>query len=328
MKIGIDNYGLLPLGFSPIETLQWASRHGAEGVAFSGLPDRQGKHLDKALLLDLKSFVDDHDMYIEWGGGQHFPLDMESWQRKEILSHNRIMAEESAYLNAKIVRSCSGGLMRWQADSPDTSFFINEMAVELKELKHVVNDLGVTWAIETHFELTSFELLEVFDRAGLSPDDGIGICLDTMNLLTMLEDTLEGSKRLLPWIVSTHIKDGGLLKSENGLKSFPAPVGKGFIPLPDIISALYSANPELDLSIEDHNGSFDLPINNAGFKAGFPDLTDKELQKLLAMAESAETYRSDIEMNYCNRSLWPSVCEERMAGDILKLKEIVANLEL
>ncbi len=328
MRTGIDNYGLLPLGLSPLETMEWALKHGAEGVAFSGIPGRSAKFLDKGLLNDLKSFAAENSMYLEWGGGQHFPFDMENWQRKEIFNQNRIIAEEAAFLDAKIVRSCSGGLMRWKKDSPDTSVFISEMAAELKQLQPMLNDVGVKWAIETHFELTSFELLKVFEMAGLTPGDSIGICLDTMNLLTMLEDPLEGSKRLLPWLISTHIKDGGLLKSPQGFISFPAPIGKGFIPLPDIISLLYYADQDIDLSIEDHNGSFDLPVSDPLFREGFPDLTKMEFQKLSILVEMAEPDRAIIEAEYLNRKLWPDVCEERMARDIVKLKEIIANLEI
>ena len=43
------------------------------------------------------------------------------------------------------------------------------------------------------------------------PGGWLGICLDTMNLLTMIEDPVMATRRLLPWVVSTHIKDGGVL---------------------------------------------------------------------------------------------------------------------
>ncbi len=328
MKVGIDNYGLLPLGLSPHETMEWALKNGAAGVAFSGIPGRPNRHYDKGLLRDVKDFAKDNDMYLEWGGGQHFPLDMQNWGAKEILSQNQLMAEEAAFLRVQIVRSCSGGLMRWQNNSPDTSLFINQMADELRKLHPIIKDLGVIWAVETHFELTSFELLKVFELLGIGPGEGIGICLDTMNLLTMLENPVDAVKRLLPWIVSTHIKDGGLLSSSNGLISFPAAIDQGYIHLPDIIKELYHTFPELNLSIEDHNGSFDLPINDQVFRNKFPNLNDRELSKLFTLAQEAESERSVIERNFMDRNLWRDVCESRMTENIRRLKEIVVNLNI
>jgi len=48
MKVGIDNYGLSPLGMHPLEVLAWARENGAEGVQFSGLSaeERERKLID------------------------------------------------------------------------------------------------------------------------------------------------------------------------------------------------------------------------------------------------------------------------------------------
>ena len=47
-------------------------------------------------------------------------------------------------------------------------------------------DHGVTLAIETHFEFTSFELVRLMERCDAEPGDYLGVCLDTMNLLTAI----------------------------------------------------------------------------------------------------------------------------------------------
>ncbi len=327
MKVGIDNYGLLPLGLCPMEILEWAVRKGAEGVAFSGIGNRPQSKYPKQILLELKNYALDNQLFMEWGGGQHLPWDIEKVRAKEIFSFNKIVAEEAAELGIHIVRSCSGGLMRWHDQGPKTPEYLDGMQIELEKLKTLVSDLGIVWAVETHFEFTSFELIRVFEKAGIYPGEGIGICLDTMNLLTMLEDPVEATKRLLPWIVSTHIKDGGILTSPNGLRSFPAPINSGWINLKEIIRLISERDNAIHLNVEDHNGFFELPLLNDLFLKEFPDLQDNELESLVRMGEIVEPYRKKIEIEYFDRDLWPSVCEQRMKQNIVELISIRNSIE-
>ncbi len=323
MNIGIDNYGLLPLGLSPMETLNWAHKNGAAGVAFSGLPNRPNHQLDLGLLMELKTHAAAQGLYLEWGGGQHFPLDMTLWNPKDIRQLNRVVADEAAILGTDIVRSCSGGLMRWNRKSPPTQRFVELLAGELLFLLPILKDLQIQWAIETHFELTSFELLKAFELADLQPGDGIGICLDTMNLITMLEQPLAATQRLLPWVISTHIKDGGILRSDQDLISFPAAIGRGSLPLKTIIEMVTESNPDINLNIEDHNGSFLLPVSEAWFIKEFPDISESELQSLYTLAEENEPKRAMIETEFFDRESWPKLCEQRMAGDLSALKKLL-----
>ena len=101
------------------------------------------------------------------------------------------------------------------------------MAAALREQKPMLRDFGVILAIETHFEFTSFELLRLFEMCGAVPGEYLGICLDTMNLLTMLEDPVLAARRLLPWVVTTHIKDGGLMLDGGRLRFVHGRGGQG-----------------------------------------------------------------------------------------------------
>jgi hypothetical protein len=73
LRVGIDNYGLFPLGLTSLQTLQWARDNGAEGVQFSGLSPEESQSIGPAQLKDLALFASDNDLYLEWGGGQHIP---------------------------------------------------------------------------------------------------------------------------------------------------------------------------------------------------------------------------------------------------------------
>ncbi len=325
-KTGIDNYGLYPLELDPMQTLDWAAGHGAEGVAFSGLTPGMRAIIDNDYLKNLKQYALELDLYLEWGGGQHIPREMGSWDHKEIFENNRRMAQEAEILGVQIVRSCSGGMMRWDSSSPSTEIYIQETAEELRKQGSMLRDHGVILALETHFEFTTFELLKIFERCEAEPGDYLGICLDTMNLLTMLEDPLMATERVLPWAVSTHFKDGGIKLTKNGFQSYPCATGKGIVNLQEIIRRLDTLDREIYLSIEDHGGDFDLPLFQGRYFSEFPDLSVEEFKMLIELSKRSEQKQRDGGCDILPREEWPDHCEQRMADDVQAVKYILHGM--
>lgn len=316
MRIGIDNYGLMPMGWDPLHIMKWAKGNGADGVQFSGLDPKSRETLDEAYLKDLVQYAEAEAMYIEWGGGQHIPYDTTTWQPSDIFEINRKAVEEAVQLNSNIIRSCSGGLFRWFDESPSTEILLEKSAESLKAQASLFRDHGCVLAIETHFEFTTFELLRLFEMCDVNPGDYLGLCLDTMNLLTMLEDPVLATERVLPWVVSTHLKDGGLMLNAQGLHSFPTALGEGVIDLKSIVQLLSTLDYEVTLSIESHGGGFDLPINDPVFLSRFPDLTVEETVRLMALVQKTQ---DKLETGSCvqtERDAWPHICEQRVKADV------------
>ncbi len=323
MAAGIDNYCLFPLNLSPLEVLKWAEENGANGVQFSGLNPEVAEKVDKACLKDLASYALDKGLYLEWGGAQHIPFDLKTWKKKGIAGINQKMAEQAALLGTSIVRSCSGGLMRWDPQSPMTETLLEEMAKSLRDQRQMLKDNNVILAIETHFEFTTHELLRLFDRCEAVPGEYLGICLDTMNLLTMLEDPVISTRRILPWVVCTHIKDGAVILNHQGLTTFPVETGKGVIDLPKICDFLDLTKRKINLTIEDHGGKFSLPVFDPMFLSKFPDLTAEEFARILRLALQTEERMRSGEMTITAREEWPQLCEARIKRDIQALKQLL-----
>lgn len=323
LKIGVDNYCLFPLALSPFEVLEWARAAGAEGVQFSGLDAKNASIIDKPYLEDLKQAAAAHGLYLEWGGARHIPREMTSWGRKEIFENNKRAAAEAAHLGARVVRSCSGGLMRWDDGAPATEALLRETAGALRGQTAMLRDHGVVLAVETHFEFTTHEILRIFEMCEAEPGDCLGICLDTMNLLTMLEDPPRATERVLPWVVATHVKDGGLAPAPDGLMSFPAEIGRGVIDLRRIARLLGTLSWEVNLSIEDHGGSFSLPVFDSAFLSRFPDLTAQEFASLLRLERETEEKMRAGDCALTAREDWPGLCEERTRRDIGNLKSLL-----
>ena len=324
-RVGVDNYGLFPLGLDPLETLQWAIDHGAEGVAFSGFDEIRRRSVDNRMIDRIRGFAQDNGLYLEWGGGQHIPRDLSTWQPKDLFENNLGEARAARRLGSRVIRSCSGGLMRWNPGSMPTGRLLDEMAVALKKQKQMLMDHNVVLAIETHFEFTTFELVRLFEACDAKPGEWLGICLDTMNLLTMLEDPVMATERILPWVVSTHIKDGGIIETDTGFKTFTAPIGSGIINFDKILTPLNSLNAlnALNLNIEDHGGSFDIPIFDPVFRKEFPDLEEDELERLVLLSEKTRKKMEAGELSILDRKDWAGRCEERMTGDLEGVKTLV-----
>ncbi|MGD8538429.1 MAG: TIM barrel protein [Candidatus Aminicenantes bacterium] len=325
LKVGIDNYGLFPLELNAFQILDWARSNGAEGVQFSGLTQEESREIDSATLEDISQFASAHNLYLEWGGGQHIPFDMRTWAMKDIFEGNKKAAREAETLGTRIVRSCSGGLMRWNPENPKTETLLEETASALRSQKQMLEDHNVILALETHFEFTTFELLRLFEMCEAEPGEYLGICLDTMNLLTMLEEPLSATERILPWVVSTHIKDGGVIVESDDLISFPAEIGKGVIDLKKIVGVLGSLPDPVNLSIEDHGGSFRLPVSKPEFRAEFPDLTQDEFDKLLGLANLTKDKMEREGLAIVEREQWPIICEERLRQDLSALQKLVSQ---
>ncbi len=318
--VGIDAYSLKPLGLSPFEILDWALINGADGIQFSEAPTEAD---DPGFLRELGQYARQNRLYLEWGGGSHIPQDLTAGVSVDTTARNLKAAGQAAALGISTVRSCSGGLMRWNKSGPATETLLRETARSLSDQLPSFRDKGVTLAIETHFEFTTFELIRLFEMCGAAPGEGLGICLDTMNLLTLLEDPVEAVERILPFIVTTHIKDGGIIPADTGFVTFTAEIGRGIIDFRRIFERLSTLEENVRLSIEDHGGDFSIPIFDPEFLKEFPDLSVPVLARLLQLARQSQSRMKEGRLAVLDRAKWPDVCEDRVKRDLKAVRALI-----
>lgn len=322
-RVGIDSYCLHPLALPPSAVLEWAERHDGEGVQFSEINLPAGRTPDADFLRDLRAEAQERGLYLEWGGGQHVPFDTETWRAKDLIPGNRRAAEQAHALGARIVRSCSGGFFRWSENAPATEELLRSMAAALRPQGQLFRDLDVVLAIELHFEFTTFELVRLFELCDADPGDWLGVCLDTFNMLPLLEDPVAGTERILPWVVATHVKDGALRFGAKGLVSFPTELGKGLVDLEAILDRLAALERPVNLSVEGHGGEFTTCIYDSAFLRRFPDLTAEELGRLIQLAYVGGERLAAGEVTPTDREAWPSLCQGRTERDLAYLHRLV-----
>ncbi len=134
---------------------------------------------------------------------------------------------------------------------------------------------------------------------------------------------MSAAERVLPWVVATHVKDGALASDDKGFFSFPVAAGTGLVDFPCILRLLAGLDREVNLSLEDHGGSFQIPVFDSSFLVRFPDLTVFELSRLVHLAGIGARRLRDGSLWITERSNWPLHCESRAINGIESIKRIV-----
>ena len=321
-KVGIDERTLGPLGLSPFETLDWAIMNEADGVQFS---EGAGPAADRSFLRELAQYAEENRLYLEWGGGEYVPLDPASGRPRDVAAINRAAAEQARALGVDTVRASFAGPKRWEPGSVPAAEFLRLAALSLREQATMLRDLGVTLALETQSAFSTFELLRLFEMCGVRPNEHLGICLDTMNALTMLEDPAAAAERVLPWVVMTQINDGAVLLAEDGFVAFAAEAGTGIIDLETIVGKLGTLDRRVNLTLEDHAGGASVPAFAPGFPAAFPDLSAAELLTLLKLSMKGQRLLDEGGLSILEPDRWPEYCERRVKRGLRALRKIVGG---
>lgn len=294
MRLGFDHYTIAHRGLSPEQTLWFARERGLEGVQFL-----EPAALDPALRPDRLAAVrrqaDALGLALEIGlpspnpirrgrelGRPLAPVEHADWLRPHV--------EAVALLGCRSARAYVGD--RHDRFLSDIAWAdqISATAEVLRLLRPLLRDAGIRVAIETHADLTVEELLALVADVG---EDALGVTLDTGNLLMRLDDPVRATERLAPLVLLTHIKDCVLAFSPRGLIWQARPVGSGIVPIADMLATLAKANPALNLSIELHPRTYDLPIFDSAWLAHFPTLRPADLAAAVRLAVNCEQRFAD-----------------------------------
>lgn len=289
MRIGVDAYTLGPRAMSAGEVADFAANNGLEGVQFLD-PRAIDADLDPIRLAAFRRKVCGFGLYLEIGISSPNPLRSREPQshastRADLARELANQLEAASLLGCSTVRAYVGDRHdRFRADVSWADQLAATAAV-LRELRATLRGLRMHVAIETHGDITVDELLALVDDVG---DDVLGVTLDTGNLLMRLEDPLLAVERLAPLVRQTHLKDAVLAFTQRGLCWQARPVGSGIVPIPDILAVLQGVKPDLNLSIELHPRTYDLPIFDRSWLGYFPALRAESLAAVVRLAAACE----------------------------------------
>ena len=166
----------------------------------------------------------------------------------------------------------------------------------LKILAPCARDLGIHLNIETHDEITSFEVVRLIEAVG---PDVMGAVFDTANVLQRGEHPVFAARRLAPFIRQTHMKDAYVAHAVGGLDFQTRPLGEGIVDFRGILPIIAAANPAINLTIENVASVEDRPrskfnprqsieLYDPGWQAGHPDLSPSEFEAYVEMVANYE----------------------------------------
>ncbi|MGE0074453.1 MAG: hypothetical protein CVV48_06165 [Spirochaetae bacterium HGW-Spirochaetae-4] len=216
MKVGIDSYCYHRLFGEAYDdqkapskniTLEWfiqrAHELGVDGVSLEScfIP-----RFDASYLSEIKGMLDEYklDRVYAWGHPDGLEGGYNEAAYDDMLEH----MEFAEAIGADVMRVCGASLLfrfrdhEWMIDTL-TRMFSNAMPHAVKK--------GIRIANENHIDFNSTEMLRLIHQVD-SPNFGINF--DTGNFMRVLDDPVEGMKKLAKHTFSTHVKD---LKPQAGL---------------------------------------------------------------------------------------------------------------
>jgi sugar phosphate isomerase/epimerase len=283
-----------------------AAKHGLDGLFFRTML-HMSPTLDRGLLREVRQRTDAHGMYLESGLGKINPYglpeapEIRAAGDGDTLLGFRRMMEAAAEIGISELWVATanfkpyGGRFGYDRFRTDVSWSDQLEAAEkfAQRLAPIARDLGLHLNIETHEEITSFEIVRLIESVGT---DVMGVTYDTANPLQRAEHPALTAQRLAPYVRQTHIKDAGLVFDPDGIRFQMRPNGQGVVDLHWVLPALYRANPGLNLSLEIAEPRTGPPLISTARKpgialydpewvAGHPDLTADELARYLSLVQ-------------------------------------------
>lgn len=283
----------------PLWTLQRAAALGLDGIFFRSVFDLSPS-LDRAEMADVAQAAADLGLYLEAGTGKINPFASpatpevrQAGDGDYILGLERMIQAAAAVGITELWTATANyqfkikGLLACDRFRTDVEWE-DQLAATAKVMHliaPVLRDTGTHLNLETHEEITSFEVVRLVEEAG---PDAFGITLDTANVLVRGEDPTAATRRVAPYVRMTHIRDAIVVPTESGLGRFLAPVGAGVLDWTQILTELQLRAPRVNLSIEGVTKSraeMTLHINDARWIESHTDLTPDEHEHVMKLAQ-------------------------------------------
>lgn len=285
----------------PIGVIDDAAANGFEGVFFRTIFDLSPT-LDADELARIRERADHHGMYLEVGLGKVNPYN--TAEAPEVRA-----AGNGDYLLGmqRMIQACLGiGCRELWADTANYQRYIwgifandrfrtdvlweDQLAATerfLLRLAPFLREVGARINLETHEEITSHELLRLIDAVG---DDVLGVTLDLANIVVRGENPMDATRRLAPYVHLTHIRDIALTFRPYGLERDVRACGDGIVDWCEVLGALLTHHPDLNLSIEAVSGPGRnrIEIFSPVWQESHPDLSTREVLDLVRMANALE----------------------------------------
>ena len=138
-------------------------------------------------------------------------------------------------------------------------------------------------ALENHKDHLVAEKLEVLKRIS---SEYVGLCVDVINNVALLEDPLETARAFAPFALTVHIKDESIRESEDGFWLSDEALGAGFLDLRAIVGILRQVKPDVRFNLETiTRDPIQVPVRTEKYWATFPGRPRSAMDPMLKLAK-------------------------------------------
>ncbi|MDI4643495.1 sugar phosphate isomerase/epimerase family protein [Cohnella hashimotonis] len=300
MKVGIDmHHGFLTEPATVEQGLEQAKREGFAGVYYKSPLDLSPR-LDPGELRAAAECAASLGLYIDLGIGRVNPYNTNEVRDVWLLGGGDYKLAMEKLIGAAAAVGCReliGVTAGWKGmftgyhvyDRFRTDIAWEEQlratASFLRSLAPALRDAGARINLETHEEITTWEILRLIEQVG---EDALGVALDTANVVARGEDPLEAAKRVAPYVHQMHAKDCIVYFSDSGIVRQIKPAGQGIVEFEAVLKLIAEHEPKLHLQIEDHKGFMHADLFEAAWRDAHPDLSLADTMALVRHARSCE----------------------------------------
>jgi sugar phosphate isomerase/epimerase len=187
-------------------------------------------------------------------------------------------------LGATCARTASGG-RRYEVFQTWAEYdaWVKNSTAALDSALPLFEKYKIRVGLENHKDRTVDQLVALLKKYS-SPY--LGSCLDLGNNISVLDDPMDTIEKLLPFVVTTHIKDMGVASYKDGFLLSEVPLGEGFLDIPRLVSMIHSANPKAHFLLEMiTRDPLEVPCLTNKYWATFPDRGGLYLAKTLRLVQ-------------------------------------------
>lgn len=201
-------------------------------------------------------------------------------------SKDEVAAFEQTVINAKeagatILRTVTSSGRRYEVyhSNDEVEDFKKKAMEQLRWVEPVLKKHKVKLAVENHKDWTAPELATAMQMLS---SENIGVTLDFGNSIALMEQPMNVVNKLVPYVVSTHVKDMAVEDYKDGFLLSEVPLGTGFIDLEKIFALCKKNNANVKFNLEMiTRDPLQIPSNTNEYWASVPLQFDANIDKKL-----------------------------------------------
>jgi sugar phosphate isomerase/epimerase len=150
----------------------------------------------------------------------------------------------------------------------------------------IVEKRQLPLAIENHKDFTAEEMVALMRE---KQSRWLGVCLDTGNNISLLDDPMELVEALAPYAIVTHIKDMAVAPYPDGFLLSEMPLGAGMMDMRKVVDTIRTARPQTRLTLEMiTRDPLKVPCLTDVYWATFPDRNGRYLARTMRWVRESQ----------------------------------------